>query len=89
MTGIYVAAGSNIEPERNLQLAVAALARDLFPAAVFTPVIDNRAAGFDGDDFINLVAGFDTVLAPPALLECLHAIEVECGRERDAPAIPN
>jgi 2-amino-4-hydroxy-6-hydroxymethyldihydropteridine diphosphokinase len=82
--GVYVAAGSNIEPERNLRLAVAALARE-FPGSRFSPWYRNRAAEFEGDDFINLVAGLDTVLAPPALLERLHAIEVECGRERDAP----
>jgi 2-amino-4-hydroxy-6-hydroxymethyldihydropteridine diphosphokinase len=81
---VYVAAGSNIEPERYLARAVAALGRE-FPGSRFSPWYRNRAAGFDGDDFINLVAGFDTVLDPPALLERLHAIEAQCGRERDAP----
>ena len=84
MTEVYVAAGSNIAPERNLELAVAALARE-FPGSRFSPWYRNRAAGFEGDDFINLVAGFATVLPPPALLERMHAIEVQCGRERDAP----
>ncbi len=84
MTGVYVAAGSNIAPERNLQLAVTALARD-FPGSRFSPWYRNRAAGFEGDDFINLVVGFDTTLAPLTLLERLHVIEAQCGRERDAP----
>ncbi len=84
MPAVYVAAGSNIEPERYLARAVAALGRE-FPGSRFSPWYRNRAAGFDGDDFINLVAGFDTVLDPPALLERLHAIEAQCGRERDAP----
>jgi 2-amino-4-hydroxy-6-hydroxymethyldihydropteridine diphosphokinase len=81
---VYVAAGSNIEPERNLQLAVAALARE-FPGSRFSPWYRNRAAGFEGDDFINLVAGFATALDPPTLLERLRAIEAQCGRTRDAP----
>jgi 2-amino-4-hydroxy-6-hydroxymethyldihydropteridine diphosphokinase len=84
VTGVYVAAGSNVAPERNLELAVAALARE-FPGSRFSPWYRNRAAGFKGDDFINLVAAFQTALPPAALLERLHAIEVQCGRERDAP----
>jgi 2-amino-4-hydroxy-6-hydroxymethyldihydropteridine diphosphokinase len=81
---VYVAAGSNIAPEHNLELAVAALARE-FPGSRFSPWYRNRAAGFEGDDFINLVAGFATALSPPALLERLHAIEAQCGRERNSP----
>jgi 2-amino-4-hydroxy-6-hydroxymethyldihydropteridine diphosphokinase len=84
VTGVYVAAGSNVAPERNLELAVAALARE-FPGSRFSPWYRNRAAGFKGDDFINLVAAFQTALPPAALLGRLHAIEVQCGRERDAP----
>jgi 2-amino-4-hydroxy-6-hydroxymethyldihydropteridine diphosphokinase len=84
VTQVYVGAGSNIAPERNLQLAVAALARE-FPGSRFSPWYRNRAAGFEGDDFINLVAGFATGLSPPALLERLQAIEAQCGRQRDAP----
>jgi 2-amino-4-hydroxy-6-hydroxymethyldihydropteridine diphosphokinase len=84
VTEVYVAAGSNIAPERNLELAVATLARE-FPGSRFSPWYRNRAAGFEGDDFINLVAGFTTELRPLALLERLHAIEVQCGRQRHAP----
>jgi 2-amino-4-hydroxy-6-hydroxymethyldihydropteridine diphosphokinase len=84
VTEVYVAAGSNVAPEHNVRLAVAALARE-FPGSRFSPWYRNRAAGFDGDDFINLVAGFDTTLAPLALLERLQAIEAQCGRARDAP----
>ena len=84
MSEVYVAAGSNIAPEHNLELAVAALARE-FPGSRFSPWYRNRAAGFEGDDFINLVAGFATTLSPPALLERLHAIEAQCGRQRDSP----
>jgi len=57
---VYVGAGSNVEPERNLARAVAELARE-FPGARFSPWYRNRAVGFAGEDFINLVAGFDTV----------------------------
>lgn len=84
MPAVYVAAGSNVAPERNLARAVAALTRE-FPGVRFSPWYRNRAVGFDGADFINLVAGFDTCLAVHELLGRLHAIEAECGRPREAP----
>jgi 2-amino-4-hydroxy-6-hydroxymethyldihydropteridine diphosphokinase len=81
---VYLAAGSNVAPERNLTRAVAALRRE-FPGVRFSPWYRNRAVGFDGADFINLVAGFDTDLPVRQVLDRLHAIEAECGRPREAP----
>jgi 2-amino-4-hydroxy-6-hydroxymethyldihydropteridine diphosphokinase len=81
---VYVGAGSNVAPERNLARAVAELARE-FPGARFSPWYRNRAFGFEGEDFINLVAAFDTDLPAHAVLAKLHAIEALCGRERNAP----
>jgi len=81
---VYVAAGSNVAPERNLERAVAELGRE-FPGARFSPWYRNPAVGFAGDDFINLVAGFDTPLPVQAVLGRLHAIESRCGRPREAP----
>jgi 2-amino-4-hydroxy-6-hydroxymethyldihydropteridine diphosphokinase len=84
MPEVYVAAGSNVEPERRMHQAVAELER-AFPGVRFSSWYRNRAQGFDGDDFINLAAGFGTGLDVRAVLERLHAIERTCGRERDAP----
>ena len=81
---MYVAAGSNVAPEENLARAVAELAR-AFPGARSSSWYRNRAVGFAGADFINLVVGFDTELPLPAVLERLQAIEALCGRGRDAP----
>jgi 2-amino-4-hydroxy-6-hydroxymethyldihydropteridine diphosphokinase len=81
---VYVAAGSNVEPERHLGRALTELARE-FPGARSSPWYRNRAVGFEGADFINLVVGFATALPVGAVLERLHAIEARCGRERDAP----
>jgi len=81
MPEVYVAAGSNVEPERNLAQAVSQLERE-FAAVRFSPWYRNRAVGFEGDDFINLVAGFTTDLQVVARL---HAIEAQCGRPRNAP----
>jgi 2-amino-4-hydroxy-6-hydroxymethyldihydropteridine diphosphokinase len=84
MPAVYVAAGSNVEPEKNIALAVRELAA-AFPGIRFSPWYRNTAVGFSGDDFINLVAGFDTQLALTDVLPKLHAIEEHCGRPRGAP----
>jgi 2-amino-4-hydroxy-6-hydroxymethyldihydropteridine diphosphokinase len=81
---VYVAAGSNVEPERNLERALTELERE-FPGVRCSPWYRNRAVGFAGEDFINLVAGFDTALPVHAVLERLHDIERRCGRGREAP----
>jgi 2-amino-4-hydroxy-6-hydroxymethyldihydropteridine diphosphokinase len=81
---VYVAAGSNVAPEQNLTRAVSEL-RASFPGIRFSPWYRNRAAGFTGDDFINLVAGFSTQLPLAQVLERLHQIETLCGRPRAAP----
>ena len=84
MTAVYIAAGSNVEPERNLALASRELCRE-FPDVRFSPWYRNQAVGFEGDDFINFVAGFTTDLPIEVVLPRLHAIETLCGRPRGAP----
>ena len=84
MPQVYIAAGSNIEPERHLAMAAAELARQ-FPGMRFSPWYRNRAVGFEGEDFINFVAGFATGLPVSDVLDRLHAIETLCGRPRGAP----
>jgi 2-amino-4-hydroxy-6-hydroxymethyldihydropteridine diphosphokinase len=81
---VHVAAGSNVEPERNLVKALAALERRFGPLRV-SSAYRNPAVGFEGADFINLVVGFDTIESLPAVVEALQAIEEECGRPRGAP----
>jgi len=56
-----------------------------FPDVRFSPWYRNRAVGFEGADFINLVAGFTTTLSIEAVIARLQAIEALCGRPRDAP----
>ena len=83
-TAVYVAAGSNVEPERNLALAASELRRE-FPDVRFSPWYRNQAVGFDGDDFINFVAGFTTDLPVEEVVARFHAIEALCGRPPGAP----
>ena len=76
-----VAVGSNIEPERNLQIAASEL-RNSFSDVRFSPWYRNCAAGFAGDDFVNFVVELSTILPVHELISKLHAIEELCGRPR-------
>ncbi|EQD45386.1 2-amino-4-hydroxy-6-hydroxymethyldihydropteridine pyrophosphokinase, partial [mine drainage metagenome] len=67
MPEVYVAAGSNVDPEKHLGLASAELGK-YFPGVRYSPWYRNRAAGFEGADFINFVAGFPTDLPLEAVL---------------------
>jgi 2-amino-4-hydroxy-6-hydroxymethyldihydropteridine diphosphokinase len=84
MPEVYVAVGSNLNAEHNVTLAVNELDRE-FSGVRFSPWYRNRAVGFEGEDFINLVAGFTTDLPVDDVLSRLHKIEGLCGRPRDAP----
>jgi 2-amino-4-hydroxy-6-hydroxymethyldihydropteridine diphosphokinase len=84
MSNVYVAIGSNIDPEENIAKAAHELQR-LFPDPRFSSWYRNRAVGFDGDDFVNGVVGFTTDLPLRSVIERLHAVEALCGRPRNAP----
>jgi 2-amino-4-hydroxy-6-hydroxymethyldihydropteridine diphosphokinase len=81
---VFVAAGSNVAPHKHMALASCELAR-AFADVHFSPWYQNQAAGFDGADFINLVAAFTTELGVDELLVVLRCIEALCGRPREAP----
>jgi len=84
MTRVFVAAGSNVDAGRNLRLASDELVKE-FGQVDFSPAYQNVAAGFEGDDFINFVAAFDTDLSVREVVAELQRIEAMCGRERNAP----
>jgi 2-amino-4-hydroxy-6-hydroxymethyldihydropteridine diphosphokinase len=78
----YVSIGSNIDREANIVSAVAAL-RARFGALQLSRVYDSPAVGFDGADFFNLVAGFQTSETASELVDALRDIERRHGRRRD------
>ncbi len=80
----YLSLGSNLDPERHLRAAAAAL-RMRFGDAVFSSVLQTPAIGFDGPDFFNAAAIVRTDLDPYALDAWLHALEAAQGRDRSAP----
>lgn len=84
MTDVFVAAGSNIEPEKHLSMALRALAATYGPLTL-SPAYRNQAVGFSGADFINLVVGFRTSDDVRTVRQQLQKIEAACDRPPDAP----
>jgi len=78
---VYVSIGSNIERESNIRAAVQAL-RDRFGTLTLSSVYESRPIGFDGENFYNLVAAFDTHESPEVVARMLHDIEQRHGRQR-------
>jgi 2-amino-4-hydroxy-6-hydroxymethyldihydropteridine diphosphokinase len=84
MARVYVSLGSNLQREQRIRQAVAEL-RLHFGAIELSPVYDSAAVGFDGSNFLNLVAGFDSDLDVEAVTRMFHDIEDRLGRDRSLP----
>ena len=84
MVEVYVAAGSNVEPEKYLSRALEVLEASFAPLSV-SPAYRNQAVGFEGADFINLVVGFRSDLPVEAVRNRLQQIEALCDRPPQAP----
>jgi len=81
---VLVAAGSNVDPERNLRTAVGLLAAR-YPGLRCSRAWRNAAVGFAGEDFVNLALAFTTTDDLHEVIRHLQAAEAACGRERAAP----
>lgn len=84
MADVYVAAGSNVEPEKNLGRALDQL-EQAFGELAISPAYRNPAVGFEGADFINLVVRLRSADSPTQLKRTLERLEELCGRPRSAP----
>ena len=78
---VFFSVGSNVDAERNLQLAVRELRRR-FGELTLSPVYRNAAVGFDGDDFLNMAIGARTELSVTALQGEIEAVHAIAGRQR-------
>ncbi len=81
---VYLGLGSNVDREKNILLAVREL-RKVFGELVLSPVYESAAVGFDGSDFLNLVAGFETENDVGEVVQALREIEDGLGRDRSQP----
>lgn len=84
MPRIYVGIGSNIERETHIRAAVQGL-RDRFGPLTLSSVYESKAVGFNGADFYNLVAAFDSSEAVSEIADFLRGLEQRQGRRRDEP----
>ena len=82
MTRVYVGIGSNIDRDNHIRASVRLLAEGFGKLSLST-VYESPAYGFKGDNFYNLVAGFDTIMDLRTLVTRLRDIEHACGREWD------
>ena len=84
MARIYVSVGSNINPVDNIRSAVAAL-RQHFPELDISTVYESQAVGFEGENFLNFVVGFNSEQALAELIQLLDDIEDQQQRDRSGP----
>ncbi|MFN2308691.1 MAG: 2-amino-4-hydroxy-6-hydroxymethyldihydropteridine diphosphokinase [Gammaproteobacteria bacterium] len=84
MARVYVSIGSNIEREHHVRAALTALEAHYGELECST-IYQTAAVGFEGDDFYNLVVGFDTRETPAEVAAQLRAIEDTNGRLRGGP----
>ncbi|MAT50091.1 MAG: 2-amino-4-hydroxy-6-hydroxymethyldihydropteridine diphosphokinase [Porticoccaceae bacterium] len=84
MAFVYVSIGSNIDQTQNIRACLDALA-EAFGDLRLSSVYESEAVGFGGDNFYNLVAGFECPLTVAGLSALLRQIETANGRRRDGP----
>ncbi len=84
MAKIFVGLGSNIQPQKHIKEGMQRLLKN-FPGCQFSNLYESEAVGFDGDNFINLVAEFSTGLSIKGVIKVLSEIEDASGRTRLGP----
>ena len=83
MATVYVGLGSNIDPEFNLHLGIREL-RERYGELGLSAVYRSKAVGFEGEDFLNLVACFESNESPGSICEEIELIHNLTGRDRDS-----
>ena len=84
MPALSLSIGSNVDAANNIRQAVKAL-RYEFNNILCSTVYKSEAVGFDGDNFLNLVAVIDTDKQLSAILKFVKQLEDRLGRDRAQP----
>ena len=84
MARIYISIGSNIDAEHNIRIAVHAL-QEHYGKLILSSVYESESVGFEGDNFLNLVAGVNTDEDVYTVVAMLRKIEDDNGRDRSGP----
>lgn len=77
---IYISLGSNIEPERHLKAGLTELGYH-FGKLTLSSVYESEAVGFEGSNFLNMVAAVDTDLSIGEVVALFKKIEQDNGRK--------
>lgn len=78
---VFASLGSNQNREHNIRSAVREL-EALYGPLRRSPVYLSKTVGFNGDDFLNLVVGFQSDDSPETIQQQFRRIEDEHGRVR-------
>ena len=84
MARIFIGGGSNREQEKHIRAGILKL-RGVFHNLYVSTIYENKAVGFDGDNFYNFVIGCETDLELDEVVSRLRRIEDEHGRDRTQP----
>ena len=84
MAHIFIGVGSNREREKHIRAGIRAL-RAVFRDLRISTIYENSAVGFAGENFYNFVVGCRTGLEVDEVIEQLHRIEDDHGRDRTQP----
>ena len=87
MHQVFVSIGSNINPKENIKIAMGFL--DKLFDCIYSKLYETNAEGFEGNNFINCVAGFKTNLLATELRKHLKQIELKMGRTQDQKGMSN
>ena len=84
MSIAWLGLGSNVDAESHIRAGIGEL-EDEFGSVSLSPAYASTSVGFDGDDFINLVARVETDMQPLELRQYLRDLEDRYDRKRNVP----
>ncbi len=79
----YISIGSNIDKESNIASSLRALAKQ-FGKLIVSSTYETEPVGFCGENFYNLVVGFDSNLDAKSVGKILKQIESDHGRTHNS-----
>lgn len=84
MATIYISIGSNQNAPQQIRFGIKRL-RQMFSSVLLSSVYESEAVGFEGDNFLNLVAKAETQLTISQVDQVFKKIESQAGRRRNVP----
>lgn len=84
MAQVYVSIGSNIDREKHSRAAIQEL-ESRFGQLTLSSIYEAESVGYQGENYYNFVAGFQTCLSVGELSKTLKQIEADYGRKPNTP----